>query len=64
MTVLAEATIHNAANVKAIPLDIPDNVMTGCVHTLRDSYHKRSMKEFVRMLSESAAIRERINSWL
>lgn len=64
VTVLAEATIHNAANVKAIPLDIPDNVMTGCVHTLRDSYHKRSMKEFVRMLSESAAIRERINSWL
>lgn len=38
--------------------------MIGCVHTLRDSYHKRSMREFVRMLSESAAIRERVNAWL
>lgn len=64
VTVLAEATAHNVSGVKAVRLDDPANEMTGCVHTLRDSYHKRSMKEFVRMLSESAAIRERVNSWL
>lgn len=63
-TVLAEATAHNAAGVKAVPLDIPGNEMIGCVHTLRDSYRKRSMLELLRMLSESAAIRERVNAWL
>lgn len=63
-TVLAEATIHNETGVKAIPLDIPDNEMAGCVHTLKNTYHKRSMQEFIRLLSESVAIRERINAWL
>ncbi len=62
--VLAEATTHNVNGIKAVPLDIPSNEMSGCVHTLRDSYHKRSMCEFIRLLSESAAIRERVNSWL
>lgn len=45
--------------MSAVPLDVPDNEMTGCVHTLRDSYRKRSMQEFIRMLSESIAVRER-----
>ncbi len=63
-TVLAEATAHNAPGVKAVRLDIPGNEMIGCVHTLRDSYRKRSMRELLRMLSESAAIRERVNAWL
>ncbi|MCM1356346.1 MAG: LysR substrate-binding domain-containing protein [Staphylococcus sp.] len=62
--VLAEATTHNVRGVKAVPLDIPQNEMVGCVHTLRDSYRKRSMLTFVKMLSESAAIRERVNAWL
>ena len=63
-TILAEASIHNETGVKAIPIDVPDNEMSGCVHTLRDSYHKRSMQEFIRLLGESAAIRERANAWL
>ena len=63
-SVLAEATIHNERGVKAIPLDIPHNEMSGCVHILRDSYHKKSMQEFVRLLSESIAVRERQNAWL
>lgn len=63
-TVLAEATIHNETGVKAIPIDIPDNEMAGCVHTLKNTYHKRSMQEFIRLLSESVAIRERVNAWL
>ncbi len=64
VTILAEATIHNIAGVKAIPLDIPDNTMTGCVHLLTDSYRKRSMQEFLRILSDSVAVRERQNAWL
>lgn len=64
VTVLSEATIHNESGVRAIPIDIPDNEMAGCVHTMKDSYHKRSMQEFIRLLSESIAIKERVNSWL
>ena len=63
-TVLAEASIHNETGVRAVPLDIPDNEMAGCVHTLRDAYHKRSMQEFVKLLSSSIAVRDRVNSWL
>ena len=63
-TVLAEATIHSESGVKAIPVDIPGNEMEGCVHTLRGAYMKSSMKEFVRLLSDSVAVRERVNAWL
>ena len=64
VTVLAEASIHNEKGIRAIPLDVPDNEMAGCVHTLKGAYHKRSMKEFIRLLSDSAAIKERVNAWL
>ncbi|MFG6388058.1 MAG: hypothetical protein K1V74_06130, partial [Muribaculaceae bacterium] len=64
VTVLAEASIHNERGVKAVPIDIPDNEMVGCVHTLEDSYRKHSMLEFIKMLCESVAVRERINWWL
>ena len=64
VTVLAEATLHNERGVRAIPLDVPGNEMEGCVHTLKGSYHKRSMQEFLRLLSDSMAIRERVNAWL
>lgn len=64
VTVLAEATIHDEKGVKAIPIDMDGNEMAGCVHTLKDSYHKRSMQEFIRMLRDSMAIRVRVNAWL
>lgn len=64
VSVLAEATIHNESGVKAVPLDFPDNEMAGCVHTLRGVYRKRSTQEFIRMLSDSLAVRERQNAWL
>ena len=64
VSVLAEATIHNESGVKAVPIDIPDNMMAGCVHILSDTYRKRSMQEFVKLLSESIAVRERHNAWL
>lgn len=64
VSVLAEATIHNERGVKAIPLDIPHNEMEGCVHTLKNAYRKRSMLEFIKLLSESMAVKERQNAWL
>ncbi|MCM1067539.1 MAG: LysR substrate-binding domain-containing protein [Muribaculaceae bacterium] len=63
-SVLSEATIHNEKGVKAIRIDLPDNEMDGCVHTLRNAYRKRSMQEFIRMLGESLAVRERRNAWI
>ncbi|MCM1450379.1 MAG: LysR family transcriptional regulator [Clostridiales bacterium] len=64
VAVLAEATIHNESGVKAVPLDIPENEMAGCVHILKDSYRKSSMQEFIRMLGESIAVKERQNAWI
>ncbi len=64
VTVLAEASIHKESGVKAVPIDVPESEMVGCVHTLVNSYHKRSMQEFVRLLSESLAVKERANAWL
>lgn len=64
VSVLAEATIHNERGVVAVPLDFPGNEMAGCVHTLRGTYRKRAMQEFIRLLSDSLAVRERQNAWL
>lgn len=64
ITVLAEASVHNQSGVKSIPIDVSGNDMVGCVHTLKDSYRKRSMREFIRLLNESVAIRERVSAWI
>lgn len=64
VSVLAEATIHNESGIKAIHLDFPENELAGCVHTLRGTYRKRAAQEFIRLLSESMAVRERQNDWI
>lgn len=73
VTVLAEDSIYNALSddvaaslpaVKAIPIDAPGNEMAGCVHVLKNTYHKHSMKEFIRLLSESIAVARRRNAWI
>lgn len=64
VTVLAEDSIYNERDVRAVPLNVPNNEMAGCVHILKDTYHKHSMKEFVRLLSESLSVKRRQNAWL
>ena len=64
VTILSEATIHNEQGVKAIPIDLEGNEMEGCVHMLTNAYRKHSMQEFIRMLGESNAVRERRHNWL
>ncbi|MCM1313129.1 MAG: LysR substrate-binding domain-containing protein [Bacteroides sp.] len=64
VTILSEATIHNEDGVRAVPLDVPDYEMEGCIHALRNAYRKHSALEFIRMLSESNAIKERIRQWI
>lgn len=63
VTVLAEATIYNVDGVKAIPLDLPANEMDGCVHMLKNTYRKHSALEFIQLLKESNAVRERLRNW-
>lgn len=64
VTVLAEATAHDAAGIKVIKLQDMDSEMAGCVHVLKGTYRKKSMTEFIRMLGESIAVRERRDAWL
>lgn len=64
VTVLAEDSTSNNRDIRAIPLDVPQGEMAGGVHVLRDSYHKESMREFIRLLTESITVRLRQNSWL
>lgn len=64
VTILSESTIHNDDQVKAIPIEMSDNEMEGCVHMLSNAYHKRSMQEFIHILSESNAVRERRRDWI
>ena len=64
VSVLAEATTLNENGVTAIPLDIEGSQMDGCIHTIRDTYRKRSMQEFIKILSSSLSVRARQNAWI
>ena len=63
VTILSEASIHNEKGIKAVPLDFPGNEMQGCIHILRNTYCKHSMQEFIRLLREANAVKERIRDW-
>ena len=64
VTVLAEDSIYGACDVKAVPINVPDNQMSGCVHILKETYRKHSMQEFIRVLTESIAIKRFQNNWI
>ncbi len=57
VTVLAEDSIYDIQDVKAVPIDVPGNEMTGCVHILKDTHRKHSTQEFIRILTESIAVK-------
>lgn len=64
LTILSEAAIRGRSMLKAIPLDLPDNQMQGCIHTLKKVYHKRSTEMFVMMLRDTNAVQELSGKWL
>lgn len=64
VTVLAEDSIYDARDVKAVPIDVQDNQMTGCVHIMKGAYRKHSMQEFIRLLTESIAVKRLQNNWI
>ena len=63
LTMLSEASIRGRDHLKAVPLDLPNNRMQGCVHTLKRVFHKRSADIFVKMLREANIIQELSDQW-
>ncbi|MCI6503186.1 MAG: LysR substrate-binding domain-containing protein [Prevotella sp.] len=49
---------------KNVPINVPNNQMSGCVHILKETYRKHSMQEFIRILTESLAVRRFQNNWI
>ena len=60
ITILSETTIYNEEGFCSIPIDLRIREMEGCVHIKKNVYQKRSAKEFIRLLRESNAVRERM----
>lgn len=56
VSILSESTTLTQPGMKAVPIDVEDNEMDGCVHLLKGSYMKSSAQEFIRMLSQSTAL--------
>ena len=52
VTLLSQATVGNQKGITSVPLDISDCTMEGCYHIRKDSYMKRSTKEFLRILCQ------------
>lgn len=64
LTMLSEASVRGRDLLKAVPLDLPNNRMQGCVHTLKRVYRKRSAETFVKMLRDADIIQELSEEWL
>ena len=56
VTILSKVSITGHSGLVAIPLAIPDNIMRGCVHVLKDEYYKHTAQTFVDMLRESPVV--------
>lgn len=56
ISVLAESTVFHEDGLTAVPIDIPNNQMEGCIHMLKDNYVKNSAQEFIKMLCRSTSI--------
>ena len=61
VTILSEETIRGNEELVSVPIDVPGNVMEGCILWLKGSYMKASAKEFMRMLMEHNTISQMVN---
>ena len=58
LSILSESTIHNYLDLKAVPINSPQNEMQGCIHFLKNDYRKHSSVEFIKMLRESDTVKK------
>ena len=56
VTVLAASTVIGEKGICAIPIDLPEAVMEGCIHTLKNEYTKNAAREFIKMLHTPATL--------
>ena len=52
-------SIQGEPGIVAIPVDVPDNEMKGCVHLPKNGYRKHAVQTFIRLLAESKFVRVR-----
>ncbi len=58
-TVLSSASIQSHDCLRAIPIEAEHNLMEGSYHVLKGAYKKKSAKEFIRILCETDAVKQR-----
>lgn len=63
-TILASTTVSTHPDLVAIPIDCPDCKMEGAYHILIDSYRKKSIHEFMRILIESEEMHKLRERWI
>ncbi len=56
-TILPLGAINHVDTLTAIPLEIDDTAMYGCLHVLKDVYKKKSTETFIEMLRNSPVVR-------
>ena len=56
-TILPSSTIARHKDLVAVPLEIPNRTLSGCVIVLKDVYRKRSAQTFIQMLRDSPIVR-------
>ncbi|MDO4217605.1 MAG: LysR family transcriptional regulator [Bacteroidales bacterium] len=60
VTVLSRSSIEGHNDLKAIPIEGSEGLMTGSFHVLRDAYRKHSMKAFVDILVQATTVHKRM----
>lgn len=63
-TILASTTVSTNPELVVIPIDCPDFKMEGAYHILKDSYRKKSIQEFMRILIESEEMHKLRERWV
>lgn len=56
VTVLAASAVIGEHGINAIPIDLPNGEMEGCIHTLKNGYTKQAAREFINMLRTPAQL--------
>lgn len=56
VTVLSKSIARYYPDLEAVELDVPDNLLYGCVHRVKGTYCKRSAALFMQMLRESEEV--------
>lgn len=64
VTVLSGTSIENYPSLCAIPISEPEARMAGSFHVLKETYKKEATKEFIRMLCDTNAIKDKLRYML